>query len=270
MLDLLSKSFREELTENEQKRLDKEMIAYEKQKIEDDERYLKFKCIPYYAGNDEQKEYKERAMNYTKNNFLTDISNRLKNVLSIKDIDNFKDILSNSYDEMYSKSNVLFIDTGVIRFSFSPIISAYKDKKDLQDAARTIQSMIESDIYDNLKHRFVLEDIMKEQFKDISFELNKNESKWNGFEIGDQGGFGSRTTYKSLEYMLEEQGVELKENIFCSIAVYFIEMLRAKQSKEYRNLLLGETNVFNGKTLLNIMIGLNKIKKTDLFDLKEQ
>ena len=181
----------------------------------------------------------KKALKYTKNDFVYDVTTRLTPLLSNQDTNNLSNVISKSWDTMMDNSKVLLVNKYVFSSSMYALDEVLMDLKYNPStnvdygSVRGFRKGLDKEIEKDDMHRFILVPLLMEVFKDIEFKLSKDKNKWTGLEFGQAcvGGFGDRTKHKNLKYDTQEQGYELKETILTALAVYFMDLLLSKQTK---------------------------------------
>lgn len=198
------------------------------------------------------------AKNCNKERFAKDVSDRLAPLLVQGSATDLYDATYDCWNDLMDATQIpLFSNSVIVDFLFnnaevlSLMIKPTRDElragnEDLREAYEKLSdesyeySKINTDIYKRMdKHKYhkdVLHSILADKLKDFDFKRSKNEARWYGAEIDTacETGFGGRTSYKNLEYEDIEQGRDEKHVIITSLAVYFMEIVRAKQSFDFQ------------------------------------
>jgi len=232
-----------------------------------------------------KKKQNKLALACTKEVFANDVTNRLAPLLKKGSPDALYNALLDSWDLLMEASHVaLFDDFSISEFIITRgnIITSnshklYKKMIDgldvcpieLKDSADklvenlSLMNEVTQILNKNKLHRFVIEPILETQFNKFKFKRSKQESKWTGAEISNAcvGGFGERTTHKSLKYDDLEQGRDEKVVIITALAVYFIELIRTKQTQDFLNAVdkyLGKEDTVSTTEIKNIIQEIEK------------
>jgi len=206
-----------------------------------------------------------KAKDYKKESFINDISKRAEGVLGIQNIDKFKEKLSLSYSEMKAKSKVFILDESTVSDTMYALKmkyeSIYKASDELYQGVVYLDHLITEQIVKNMMHRLILEDVLDRNFKDLEFNL----TEWDGLEFptATGGGFGERTTFETIEYRLERTDETLKQEFFCSVAVYFKDILSVKQTYEYKEVFLKDSGKYDKERLDNMVSGIRNLRLKD-------
>jgi len=196
-----------------------------------------------YAWNDPTGTKLEEVFSYTDNDFIADITDLLYGRFDTGlNLNELTVLTTEAYLKMKPSRKLIMFD----RYTASSFDSAFRneiysfiqehDEKDevykLSNESSSLNYYLSKHSTENMMHRKVLEPLLNEVFKDIDFEVKNIDTEWKGFEISTAsgGGFGERLEAKHLIYMRDEQGISIKEELFCAIAVYFMAITRYKQT----------------------------------------
>ena len=226
--------------------------------------------LPYDKGKN--KEENAFILDLKREDLVKQLSDFFKDRFEIKEDLTIK--FENVLNKILNKEYFLLMYND-IAYNFYMLFDKYFEIKEERKKQENIKLFFDSLAYElkkeEVKKQIVWKEmrvIFKEEFKNIKIKNINKKTKFLGCDLPTAaiGGFEERMEYENIRYSIEEQGLTLKEDIFCTTSVYVMSIIEIKQGLLFRkygiellenmsleNLILFKNNLNELKNMSNIL-----------------